>query len=110
MNSKHIIAASLLALVGVGAFAADYQSGGEAFASFSIPNSFSGSAVSQKTRAEVKAELAQARAEGQLVSGDAYPFQSEKTAPANLSRAEVKAEAIKSARAGGHDVKYSGGA
>ncbi|MFZ6645999.1 DUF4148 domain-containing protein [Undibacterium sp. TJN25] len=110
MNTKHIIAASLLILTGATAFAADYQTGGEAYASFPIPNSFSNAPLGQKTRAEVKAELAQARAEGQLVSGDAYPFQSEKTAPTTLSRAEVKAEAIKSARAGGRDIKYSGGA
>ena len=53
MNAKQLIALSVLAVAGGAAFADDITVANEAF-------------VSQKTRAEVTAEVLQARASGQL--------------------------------------------
>ncbi|WP_394782190.1 DUF4148 domain-containing protein [Undibacterium sp.] len=106
MNAKHIFAA--VALIATGsAFAGNYQVGGEAYASFPIPsmsktteakaapatvaaNSISTS-TNGKTRAEVIAELAQARAEGDTVGGAEY------VAAAPVAAARVAPETVKTA-------------
>jgi len=108
MKTKQLIAAAVLTLTGAAAFAAD-QVGGEAYVSFPIPNSFSHTAASTKTKAEVQAELVQARAEGQLTGGEEYVSSVSKNTTSTLSRAEVKAEAIKAAKNGSHHTEYSFG-
>ncbi len=105
MKAKQIIAAAVLTLTGAAAFAA----GGEAYVSFPMPDTFSHSAVSNKTKAEVQTELVQARAEGQLVGGEQYVSTVGKKTTSTLSRAEVKAEAIKSAKNGSRNTEYSFG-
>ncbi|HTD03623.1 DUF4148 domain-containing protein [Undibacterium sp.] len=109
MKATQIIAAAVLTLTGAAAFAAGNQVGGDAYVSFPIPNSFSHSAASDKTKAEVRAELVQARAEGQLVGGEEYVSTVDKNTTSTLSRAEVKAEAIKAAKNGSRNTEYSFG-
>ncbi|WP_394781887.1 DUF4148 domain-containing protein [Undibacterium sp.] len=106
MKTKQIIAAAVLTLTGVAAFAAPV--GGDAYVSFPIPNTFSKTAVSTKTKAEVQAELVQARSEGQLTGGEEYVSTVGKTT-STVSRAEVKAEAIKAAKNGSRNTEYSFG-
>ncbi|GGC62177.1 DUF4148 domain-containing protein [Undibacterium terreum] len=109
MKAKQIIAATVLALTGAAAFAAGNQVGGEAYVSFPIPNTFSHTATSEKTKAEVKAELVQARAEGHVVGGEEYVSIVGKNTNSTVSRADVKAEAIKAAKNGSHNTEYSFG-
>lgn len=66
------------------------------------------------TRAEVKAELARARAAGEIASGEESDFRSNRvyarSAPAAiLSRAQVRKEAVLAARAPSFDSLYVGG-
>ena len=96
MKTTQMIAAAVLSLSGAAAFAADAQFGSEPYVSFPVSNSFSHAASGSKTKAEVKAELVQARAEGQSVGGEEYVSTVGK-ATSTVSRAEVKAEAIKAA-------------
>jgi hypothetical protein len=51
-----------------------------------------------KTRAEVKAELAQARAQGQLVSGDEVTYPPEARSTTRRTREEVRQEAYRATR------------
>ncbi|MFZ6644953.1 DUF4148 domain-containing protein [Undibacterium sp. TJN25] len=108
MKATQIIAAAVLTLTGVAAFAAGAPVGGEAYVSFPIPNTFSKTAASTKTKAEVQAELVQARSEGQLIGGEEYVSTVGKTT-STVSRAEVKAEAIKAAKNGSRNTEYSFG-
>ncbi|MES2105085.1 MAG: DUF4148 domain-containing protein [Pseudomonadota bacterium] len=108
MNAKQLIAAAVLTLTGAAAFAAGNQVGGEAYVSFPIPNTFSKTAASSKTKAEVQAELVQARTEGQLIGGEEYVSTVGKTT-STVSRADVKAEAIKAAKNGSRNTEYSFG-
>ncbi|MFZ6646259.1 DUF4148 domain-containing protein [Undibacterium sp. TJN25] len=108
MKATQVIAAAVLALTGATAFASGYQVGGEEYASFPIPNTFSKTAASSKTKAEVRAELVQARAEGQLIGGEEYVSTVGKTS-STVSRDDVKAEAIKAAKNGSHNTEYSFG-
>jgi hypothetical protein len=68
------------------------------------------------TRAEVKAELARARAAGELLNGDQADWQANRTfaradkgTPVARSRAEVRLEAVMAARTSGIDGRYVGG-
>ena len=68
------------------------------------------------TRAEVKAELARARAAGEIVNGDQADWQSNRTFARNdrattvaRSRTEVRQEALLASRASGFDPRYVGG-
>ncbi len=99
MKATQVIAAAVLALTGATAFASGYQVGGEEYASFPIPNTFSKTAASSKTKA---------RAEGQLIGGEEYVSTVGKTS-STVSRADVKAEAIKAAKNGSHNTEYSFG-
>lgn len=73
--------------------AADSPVGGEAYVSFSIPDSFSKSAAGEKTRAEVKAELKQARLQGQPAGGEEYVvFEPAKRKDAVLPREDAVAK------------------
>jgi hypothetical protein len=95
---KNFVLAFGFSLAASSAMAADYQVGGEAYASFPIPNSFSKTAASSKTRAEVKAELAQARSQGQQSGGEEYAsFPATGKNEAALARARSDAEAVKAA-------------
>ncbi len=57
---------------------------------------------STRDRNEVKAEVAEARARGQLVEGDAYGYEVDRTVSpaASKSRAEVKADLMAAIKAG----------
>lgn len=110
MKTTQIIAAAVLSLSGAAAFAADAQFGSEPYVSFPLSNSFSNAASGSKTKAEVKAELVQARAEGQSVGGEAYVATAGKTTGSSLSRAEVKAEAVKTATSDNRkNMRYNAG-
>lgn len=89
MNAKQLIAAVALITAGVttgsAAFAGDYQVGGEAYVSFPIPSM-------TKSTAEVRAELVQARAEGQKVGGESYTTIATSNATNGKTRSEVLAE------------------
>ncbi len=105
MNAKQLFAA--VALIATGsAFAGNYQVGGEAYASFPIPSMIKttteakaapttvaaagiSTSTTGKTRAEVIAELAQARAEGNTVGGDEYVASNPAT-PARVAPETVK--------------------
>ncbi|HTD06554.1 DUF4148 domain-containing protein [Undibacterium sp.] len=105
MNAKQLIAAVALIATGSVAFASDYQVGGEAYASFPIPSmiktgaepakaapaavAVANTSSNGKTRAEVIAELAQARAEGTNVGGEAYVASNPAT-PARVAAETVK--------------------
>lgn len=97
MNAKQLIAAVALIATGVTtgsvAFAADHQVGGEAYVSFPIPSmtkTKTDTVSNGKTRAEVVAELSQARAAGVPVGGEAYVS----FAPAKTQRPVVEATQI----------------
>ncbi|GGC98217.1 hypothetical protein GCM10011396_52200 [Undibacterium terreum] len=104
MNAKQLIAAVALITTGSIAFAGDYQVGGEAYASFPIPSmikttetakaapaAVATSNSASKTRAEVIAELTQARAAGATVGGDTY------VAEAPVAAAKATPETVKTA-------------
>jgi hypothetical protein len=107
MKATQLIAAAVLALTGAAAFAADSQVGGEAYASFPVPNSFAKAGTGVKTRAEVVAELKQARSEGQQIGGEEYATVGKTVS--TVSRAQVKSEAIQAAKNGSHNTEYSFG-
>ena len=97
MNAKQLIVAVALIATGVTtgsvAFAADNQVGGEAYVSFPIPSmtkTKTDTVSNGKTRAEVVAELSQARAAGLPVGGEAYVS----FAPAKTQRPVVEATQI----------------
>ena len=79
MNRKSIVLASVLAAVGFGASAQEATP-------FEIPQS-------TKSRAEVKAELAQAQAEGFAIRGGEATIFADSRAVGSRDRAEVRAEA-----------------
>lgn len=64
--------------------------------------------VSTKTRAEVKAELAQARAQGWVTGGNEPNYPIIAPTPGTRSREEVKAEAIKTAKNRQRNPDYDG--
>jgi hypothetical protein len=86
VKSKVVVAVSL-ALVSLGAFADGPNE---------IPSWFSDS-QSTLTRAQVRAELDQARARGELMQDEGYRFKSE---PSTRSRKEVMAELREAQRLG----------
>lgn len=86
MNVKQLIAAVTVLAAAGSVFAADVTP-------FAEQENF----VSTKTRAEVVAELVQARANGELVAGDTYAGNTSVTT-STRSRDEVRAEAIKAAK------------
>ncbi|MES2104976.1 MAG: DUF4148 domain-containing protein [Pseudomonadota bacterium] len=102
MNAKQLIAAVALITTGSLAFAGSYQVGGEAYVSFPIPSmtktdeakaapsaiAANSSSSASKTRAEVIAELAQARTDGATVGGDTYVV-SNQAAPARVAAPET---------------------
>ncbi|MES2071073.1 MAG: DUF4148 domain-containing protein [Pseudomonadota bacterium] len=111
MNAKQLIAAVALIATGSVAFAADYQVGGEAYVSFPVPSmtktaetakatgvtptaAVASKSSNGRTRAEVIAEIAQARAEGVNVGGDSYvafaPAAPARVAPAAVQTATSK--------------------
>lgn len=68
------------------------------------------------TRAEVKAELARARAAGEIVNGDQADWQANRTyaradkgVPVARTRPEVRLEALIAARTPAFDARYVGG-
>jgi len=89
MNTKQIIAAAAIALVGSAAFAQ------EAVQNIEIPTS------SNVQRADVKAEALRARAAGELSNGEAVVVSA--PAPTTVSRAAVRNEFLQ-ARASGKVV------
>jgi hypothetical protein len=102
MNAKTTMIAAALALIAGAASAAE---------GVQIP-----AERGQLTRAEVQAELARARAAGELISsGDSYGLQwasqSQRAAPAALARAreDVRSEARSAARRSSIDNGYIGG-
>jgi uncharacterized protein (UPF0303 family) len=97
MNAKQLFAVSVFALATSGAFAAtsEFLTRAE-------------STMSTLTRAEVIAQLAQARADGTLpqpVAGDFTPlYTAQRTAsPSTVSRNEIRSEAIAAVRMRIHD-------
>lgn len=107
MNAKQLMAAVALIATGSLAFAGDYQVGGEAYVSFPIPSmtkttetakaapvALASSNSASKTRAEVIAELVQARAAGATVGGDTYvaeaPVATVKATPETVKTATSK--------------------
>lgn len=96
MNTKQVIAASVLALLGTAAMADSETLAPE----FSAPSTL--------TRAQVQAELAKAKAEGsylEAAQNDAYPVDV-KQALTQRSRDEVRAEARAAARTHWIDSQY----
>lgn len=93
MNATHIIAVSALAFMGSQAMAQE--------ATYEYPEP----AVSQKSRAEVRAELDEARAQGHLYAGgEGTPFQLAAATSGPRTRADVQAEGIASTRDHLHSV------
>ncbi len=80
MNRKSALLASVLAAAAFGASAQE-------------ATLFDDAAQSTRTRAEVKAELAQAQAQGLVVSGGEATVFAEQRVVGNRERAEVRAEA-----------------
>lgn len=108
MKTKQMIAAAILTFSGAAVFAGDF--GGEPYVNFPVPNSFSNAATGSKTKAEVQAELVQARAQGQYTGGEAYVSMVGKNTSSTVSRAEVKADAIKAAANDSRrNAKYNAG-
>ena len=95
MNTKHLIATSVLAVVGSGAFAAEYTD-------FPIP-------ASDLTRAEVRAALERARTHGELSISDEIEQRGFAVAAPSRTREEVRAEAWSVARSNSFDVLSVGG-
>lgn len=95
MKTQSLIAASLIALLSSGAtFAADL---GDTHG-YNVPEL---TAPSVKTRAQVQAELAQARANGELrADGDGYGYVPNNKFVSTKTRAEVRAEAVRALKAG----------
>lgn len=95
MNTKSLIAASLIALLGSGtAMAQTYGDTG----GYDVPELH---APSTKTRAQVQAELAQARANGELATdADGYEYARRATTASTKTRAEVRAEAARALKSG----------
>jgi len=89
MKLKHLVTAVAL-IASAGAVMAD---------SIDDPST-QAAATSGKTRAEVKAELAQARADGSMpfTDSDAYPVA--KAAPSTLTRQQVRMELAKAVQNG----------
>jgi hypothetical protein len=91
MNIKHIIAVSAIAFLGTSAMAQE--------ATYEYPTQ----TVAGKSRAEVKAELVQARAAGTLVAdGEAAPNVAQ-AVTSGRSRAEVRAEALRTPSRNSYD-------
>jgi hypothetical protein len=88
MNAKSLIALASIALAAGSALADD------------ITPDFSNQAVSTKSRAEVKAEVRQAAAAGQLLAAGEEDFGVPTTRSTTVARAQVKAEVL-AARARG---------
>jgi DNA-binding IclR family transcriptional regulator len=87
MNASHIIAVSALAFLGSQAMAQE--------ATYEYP----APAVSQKSRAEVRAELDEARAQGHLYAGgEATPYQLAAATSGPRARADVRVEGIANTR------------
>lgn len=98
MNVKHLIAAASIALVGASAFAAEDVRWPDA-----------STQVCQKTRAEVAAEVAQARQQGvqfEITEARSTP---DVAVAGTRDRAEVRAEARAAARDSSTDRDYIGG-
>lgn len=87
MNAKHLIAAATVALVGASAFAQE----GVQWPDASVQ-------VTQKTRAEVQAELAAARAANPLFSQSEQRWLPDTTFVSTRSRDEVRAEAVQATK------------
>ena len=79
MNAKQLIALSILAVAGGAAFADDITIANDAF-------------TSQKTRAEVTAEVLQARAAGQLQFASEVDAGTPVATTSTLTRDQVRAE------------------
>jgi Domain of unknown function (DUF4148) len=94
MNTKHIIAAAAIALMGTGAFAS------EATQFTDTPSTL--------TRAEVKAELARAQAAGELSQPSALYGYAQPVTASVRTRAEVRAEALQAARDHSFNMLYVG--
>ncbi|MEF7614412.1 DUF4148 domain-containing protein [Aquincola sp. MAHUQ-54] len=95
MNTKSLIAASVLALLGSGAAFAQVNgdTGG-----YDVPELH---APSTKTRAEVIAELQAARANGELrIGAEGETYVPNTKFVSTKSRAEVRAEVVKALQAG----------
>jgi hypothetical protein len=88
MNTKQIIAAAVIALVGSAAFAQ------EAVQNIEIPTS------SNVQRADVKAEVLRARAAGELSNGEAVVVSAPAKASTTLTRAAVRDEFLQARAAG----------
>jgi hypothetical protein len=96
MNTKSLIAAAALALIGSAAFAQTAESEAELFKA---------SPVSTLSRADVRAEFLRARADHQLpVNSDVAQVFAPVQA-SNVTRAEVRAELLKARAAGLTDVQ-----
>lgn len=101
MNTKHIIAAAAFAIVGASAFAQE----GVRWPDPATP------VVSQKSRADVQAELTQARAENPRFNVSESRWLPDTEFVGTRSRAEVRAEAAQAAhsRFNKIDADYLGG-
>lgn len=99
--SLSIAAGVLFAVAGSGAFASDKWLGDQG-------DNWLEHVKSTKTRAEVKAELKEAREQGLIMTGDtSYP--PEPAVKSTRSRAAVRAEAAEAAKTRDRSIEYSSG-
>ena len=94
MNTKHILTAAAIAFAGTGAFAFE-------------PTQFN-DLGGQQSRAEVKAELAQALASGALSQPSALYGEAPTQVPGVRSRDDVRAEARMAAQRSDFSALYTG--
>ena len=98
MNTKHLISAALAASFALLAGAAHAQDHlGDDYGYALTQQKFQ----STKTRAQVQAELAQARANGELSThAEGYDFAARQATASTKTREEVRAEAAKALKSG----------
>ena len=98
MNTKHLITAAVaasFALLSTATFAQDHL--GDLYGYELAQQKF----TSTKTRAQVQAELAQARANGELrTDADGYGYLQQRATASNRTREQVRAETIEAMKNG----------
>lgn len=97
-----IAVGTLFAVAGSGAFASDKWLGDRG-------DNWEEHIVSTKTRAQVIAELEEARAKGLVTYGEEPNYPQTPVAKSTRSRAEVRAEAAKAASNPDRSIEYSSG-